>query len=220
MTDVTLAPPRTDTGPIAWARRRFLSSWFDGLVTLAFGALVVWVAVRVVDWAIVDAVWSVEDRDRCRDVSGACWSVIEARGRLILFGLYPHDQHWRSTLACLAIVLTMGLSCVPWFWGLKRLPALWLAGFGTFMLLMYGGLFGLGVVTYLFCLPFAIYLIIEIINPSLLVLEGWKPKVSLIWILLIMFLTGFAMGKNNDLFINCEDFTLAGDTPPANCRPD
>jgi general L-amino acid transport system permease protein len=147
MTDVTLAPPRIDTGPIAWARRRFLSNWFDGLVTLAFGALVVWVVIRVADWAIVDAVWSVADRDRCRDVSGACWSVIEARGRLILFGLYPFEQHWRSTLACLAIVATMGLSCIPWFWGLKRLPALWLAGFGTFMLLMYGGLFGLPVVT-------------------------------------------------------------------------
>ena len=72
-------------------------------------------------------------------MSGACWAVIQARGRLILFGLYPYEEHWRSTLACLAIVLTMGLSCLPWFWGLKRLPALWLAGFGTFMMLMYGG---------------------------------------------------------------------------------
>jgi general L-amino acid transport system permease protein len=147
MTDGTLAPPRIDAGPIAWAQRRFFSSWFDGLVTLAFGALVVWVVIRVADWAVLDAVWSVADKDRCRETGGACWSVIEARGRLILFGLYPFDQHWRSTLACLAIVLTMGLSCIPWFWGLKRLPVLWLAGFGTFMLLMYGGLFGLPVVT-------------------------------------------------------------------------
>ncbi len=147
MADATLAPPRIDSGPIAWVRRRLFSNWFDALVTLAFGTLAVWILIQVVDWAILDAVWSMDEKDRCRQISGACWAVIEARGRLILFGLYPHEEHWRSTVACLAIVLTMGLSCIPWFWGLKRLPVLWLAGFGTFMLLMYGGVFGLGVVT-------------------------------------------------------------------------
>ncbi len=147
MVAAILAPPRLDSGPLAWAQRRLFSSWLDGLVTVAFGALVLWVLVRVVDWALLDAVWSLEDKARCGETGGACWSVIEARGRLILFGLYPYEQHWRSTLACLAIVLTMVLSCVPWFWGLKRLPALWLAGFGTCMVLMYGGILGLPVVT-------------------------------------------------------------------------
>jgi general L-amino acid transport system permease protein len=41
----------------------------------------------------------------------------------------------------------MALSCMPAFWGLKRLAALWLAGFGTFVILMYGGVLGLRVVT-------------------------------------------------------------------------
>ena len=147
MASVALAPPPLDSGPLAWLRRRLFATWFDGLVTLVFGALTLWVLLRVFDWAFLGAVWSLSDRDLCREAGGACWAVIEARGRLILFGLYPHEQHWRSSLACLAIVLTMGLSCLPWFWSLKRLPALWLAGFGSFMLLMYGGLFGLSVVT-------------------------------------------------------------------------
>jgi hypothetical protein len=127
----------------------------------------------------------------------------------------------------LALLLTpkQKLPIAPKYLLVLVIPSVWIV-LKMFMMESTAGeifhpvLFGLGVVTYLFCLPFAIYLIIEIINPSLLVLEGWKPKVSLICILLIMFLTGFAIGKNNDLFINCEDFTLAGDTPPANCRPD
>jgi len=143
-----MPPPRVEGGFLARLRQRLFSTWFDALVTLAFGALVVWVAWRVIDWAFVDAVWTVAQRSRCHaGRSGACWALLAARGRLILFGLYPHDQHWRSSLACLAIVLTIGLSFVPRFWGLKRLPALWFVGFGTFIALMYGGVFGLDVVT-------------------------------------------------------------------------
>ena len=144
MAEATLAPPRLDSGPLAWARRRMFSNWFDAGLTLA---LALWAFLRVIDWAFVNAVWSLEQKDLCREAGGACWSVIQARGRLILFGLYPYEEHWRSTLACLVIVLTMGLSCLPAFWGLKRLPALWLAGFGGFILLMYGGVFGLPLVT-------------------------------------------------------------------------
>ncbi len=143
---VALAPPATDDNLMAWARRRLFSTWLDGLITVAFGALMIWAVARIVDWGVLDAVWTVAEKDRCREVDGACWSVIGARGRLILFGLYPHDEHWRSTLACIAIILTMGFSCIPKFWGLRRLPALWVAGFAIFILLMYGGILGLPVV--------------------------------------------------------------------------
>jgi len=80
-------------------------------------------------------------------------------------------------------------------------------------------LFGLGIASYLFCLPFALYLIIKIINPDLLDLQGLRPKLSLAAVLLTLFLIGFGLGKNNDRFIRCEDFAIAGDSPPVNCRP-
>jgi general L-amino acid transport system permease protein len=144
--DGSLAPPPTETG-LAWVRRRLFSTWFDGIVTVLAGAALVWLAATVVDWAFVNAIWGQAEPAACREVTGACWAVIEARGRLILFGLYPFEEHWRSTLACLAIVATMILSCVPALWSMRRLAALWLAGFGTFTLLMYGGVFGLRVVT-------------------------------------------------------------------------
>ncbi|MDJ0896388.1 MAG: amino acid ABC transporter permease [Alphaproteobacteria bacterium] len=144
---VALPPPEQQTGLVAWVRKRLFSNWTDGLITLVFGAFCLWLLVTIFDWAVLKAVWSVEDKDLCREAGGACWSVIEARGRLILFGLYPFEQHWRSTLACLVIIATMALSCLPWFWTMKRLPSLWLIGFGIFLLLMYGGVLGMPLVT-------------------------------------------------------------------------
>ena len=140
------APPR-EGGAFAWIRRRLFASWLDTLITLVFGALVLWVLGTVVDWAFVGAVWEAADAELCRTAEGACWAVIDARGRLILFGLYPHDEQWRSALACLVIIATMILSCIPRFWGLKTLPVIWLAGFALFVALMYGGFLGLPLVT-------------------------------------------------------------------------
>lgn len=147
MTDSAQMQPPAVGGITQWIRTRLFSTWIDGAITIVFGALVFWVSWKIVDWAFLDTVWKAESGAACRDVTGACWAVIEARGRLILFGLYPYEEHWRSTLACLAIILTTVLSCVPWFWRMSRLSVLWIAGFGAFLALMFGGFLGLPLVT-------------------------------------------------------------------------
>lgn len=144
--DSPIAPPPTERG-LAWLRTRLFSTWFDGIVTVLAGAALIWLVVTVFDWAVLNAVWGAAEPALCREATGACWAIIEARGRLILFGLYPFDEHWRSTLACLAIVATMALSCWPAVWGVWRLTIFWLTGFGIFVLLMYGGVFGMQVIT-------------------------------------------------------------------------
>ncbi|WMS40885.1 amino acid ABC transporter permease [Acuticoccus sp. MNP-M23] len=144
---IAAAPPPPEDGAVAWARRRLFSNAFDTVITLVFGALVVWLAVVLVDWAFIGAIWNAADAELCRSANGACWAVIDARGRLILFGLYPYEEQWRSALACLVIIVTMILSCVPHFWGLRALPTIWLTGFGIFVALMYGGFLGLPLVT-------------------------------------------------------------------------
>lgn len=131
----------------AWLRRHFFASRLDGLVTLLFGALVVWATIKIFNWGVLNAIWTVENRDLCGHGTGACWAVIQDRGRLILFGLYPYEEQWRSTLACLAIIITIVLSCMPMFWSVTRLPLLWIIGFATFVLLMLGGFAGLPLVT-------------------------------------------------------------------------
>lgn len=117
-------------------------------MTAVFGALLVWVVVSVVDWGILHAVWRAEDREMCAHGSGgACWAVIDARWRLILFGLYPFEEHWRSGLACAAIVLVGILSCLPVMWNALRLAGLWISGFAAFYVLMRGGILGLAEVS-------------------------------------------------------------------------
>ncbi|MEM7776133.1 MAG: amino acid ABC transporter permease [Pseudomonadota bacterium] len=129
-------------------RRRAFASTFDTVVSIVvFGTLgyLVWLAI---DWAVIRAVWSVDDVGQCgQGNTGACWSVIDARHRLILFGLYPYEQHWRSTLACVAIIATIVLSCLSVFWTARRLSTLWIIGFAAYYLLMDGSLIGLQQVT-------------------------------------------------------------------------
>lgn len=107
-------------------------------------ASIAWFAYLVFDWGIVRAVWHSPDSQLCRvDGAGACWAVIEARWRIIVFGLYPFEEQWRSTIACLLLMGTAVISCFPWFWSFSRIAPLWIAGFAGFTLFMSGGFFGL-----------------------------------------------------------------------------
>lgn len=146
MTDATLPPP-TNTGIVIWFRKHFFATWYDTVFSIIFAVLIYWTLQALIGWAFIDAIWRVENRDQCTHDAGACWAVIESRGRLILFGLYPYEEHWRSTLACLAVIATIALSCLPRFWSVRRLPILWVVGFATFVLLMRGGFAGLELVT-------------------------------------------------------------------------
>ncbi|MEM6387958.1 MAG: amino acid ABC transporter permease [Pseudomonadota bacterium] len=149
MADISIAPPSRVTLFTQTLRKRAFSTPLDmALSVLVFGVLA-WLAWTLLDWAVLRAVWSAENVDQCGKGTGAgaCWAVIDARHRLILFGLYPFDQHWRSTAACVAIIATVVLSCLPAMWTAKRLAGLWVGGFATYYLLMEGSLLGLQQVT-------------------------------------------------------------------------
>ncbi|MEM1049247.1 MAG: amino acid ABC transporter permease [Pseudomonadota bacterium] len=151
MSVMTSAPPRPvdnrASAILETLKTRAFATPFDSVLTILFALLLAWMAATAVNWAFINAVWRAEDVDLCKDSGGACWSVIDARHRLILFGLYPYELHWRSTLACVAIIATVILSCMPVFWTLRRLSTLWIAGFGSYFLLMEGSLIGLQQVT-------------------------------------------------------------------------
>jgi hypothetical protein len=79
-------------------------------------------------------------------------------------------------------------------------------------------LFVLATLSYLVCLPYALYLVIEIINPQILTLQGWGPKLGLVAAAGFFLAAGYGAGVRNDLFMTCHDFEISGDTPPSNCR--
>lgn len=127
-------------------RRRSFATPTDSAITIVVFLVLAWLTWQALSWGIFNAVWSADSVEQCGH-GGACWSVIDARHRLILFGLYPYDEHWRSTLACFSIVATIVISCFPWTWTAKRLSTIWIVGFATYYLLMEGSLLGLPQVT-------------------------------------------------------------------------
>lgn len=130
-----------------YLKRRAFATPTDTAISVVFLAILAYIVYVVLDWAIFGAVWSAEHVDQCPDARGACWSVIDARHRLILFGLYPYELHWRSTFACISIIATVVLSCIPYFWQARRLITLWTVGFAAYYLLMEGSLLGMQQVT-------------------------------------------------------------------------
>ncbi len=140
-------PPPARGSRVRRLWRGLFGTWTDRCITVGCVVLLVWLLPDLVRWAVTDAVWRVASADRCGAETGACWAVIEARYRLIFFGLYPYEEHWRSALACLSIVVVTMLSCVPALWQPMRLGALWVVGFALFYLLMRGGWLGLSDVT-------------------------------------------------------------------------
>ncbi|MEM1398312.1 MAG: amino acid ABC transporter permease [Pseudomonadota bacterium] len=142
------AQPSALTQYFQRVQREGFSSPGQTILTLAVFGLAGWLLWLLFSWAVLNAVWSADNVSLCQQPGvGACWSVIDARHRLILFGLYPYEEHWRSTLACIAIIATVILSCIPVFWRGFRLPILWVSGFAAYYLLMEGSLIGLNQVT-------------------------------------------------------------------------
>lgn len=135
----------TDPTLIDRMRGRFFARPLDVVISAVCLFVAGFVFVKLFDWAVWNAVWTTPDgsSEVCDGIKGACWAVIDARWRLILFGVYPYEEQWRSSAACLVLVVTVILSCLPVFWRPIRLSLLWVCGFVVFFVLMRGGLFGL-----------------------------------------------------------------------------
>ena len=113
-------------------------------MTVLAGAALVWLVVTIADWAFLNAVWGAAEPARCREVNGGVLGgdrgagqahslrALPVRGTLALDPRLPrHRGDHGSVLRARAL-------------GPQAAGALWLTGFGTFVLLMYGGVFGFG----------------------------------------------------------------------------
>ena len=143
--------PNLATGWLGWARANLFSGWFNSLITLALAFLLVKYIYGFIDWAFVNAVWSVPndaagrpDTQACRDLKGvgACWAVVREKHRFMLFGTYPYDEHWRPALACLLFVALYIVSAMRRFWR-KELVLIWVGMLTAIAVLMWGGVLGM-----------------------------------------------------------------------------
>jgi len=93
-------------------------------------------------WATWNSTFRAQTPAECEAASGACWAFIREKGRLILFGFYPADQHWRPLLACILAVGLLAVVAHPKSWNLRGL-AIALFGVAIWIALMLGGVVGM-----------------------------------------------------------------------------
>ncbi len=138
-----IKPPVASVGMLGWIRNNLFNGWFNSFLTVVILVLLVKTVPPFIRWALVDSVWL--PGAECRNCQGACWTVVSANLRFIVFGFYPHDLQWRPLAAMILLVALLFYSRNRNHWR-KSLAWGWLAGLVAMAVLLRGGIFGLPVV--------------------------------------------------------------------------
>ena len=135
-----IKPPLTNIGVIGWMKANLFNGWLNSALSLVV-LYILWLTVPpLINWALINSSW-LPSGDQCKAGEGACWSVVTANIRFILFGFYPHDLQWRPLLAMIILIALLFYSQNRNHWQ-KSLFYAWLLGLFTMGLLLKGGLFG------------------------------------------------------------------------------
>jgi len=111
------SPPLANqkTGILPWLKKNLFNSWFNSLLTVVLGALLLWVVFGFERWALVDAQW---------DVLSKNWPLFFA-------GQYPREQYGQLFLLLALVSALAGLS---WGYFSRSVAKL----FGTKVLIVIG----------------------------------------------------------------------------------
>ena len=150
------APPITEVGIIKWLRENLFSSWLNSILTVLSLYFIFILLKDFIPWAY-GAHWKTESIRECYDVNPnvACFSVLTARWKQLLFGFYPPEEYWRPTLTFFLLILSiipiLFTRFVRFFWFSLLYPglAIWLLWGGSFwsVAIIYIGL-GLGFLSF------------------------------------------------------------------------
>jgi len=136
-----LKPPLSETGVLGWVKHNLFNGYFNSVLTILI-LIAAWQLIPpLISWAFIDSVWNTSGA-ACQEIKGACWSIVPANFRLVIFGFYPIDQQWRPLMAMIILVGLLLYSKNRDHWK-KRLLYIWLFALVLMGLLMRGGLFGL-----------------------------------------------------------------------------
>ncbi len=133
--------PVTHAGVLGWMKSNLFNSRINTVLTLVV-VYMMWIIIPpFVKWAFINSLWS-STGAQCHAVDGACWSVIPANLRFILFGFFPHDLQWRPLVAMILLFMLFFYSQNRNHWK-KSLIYMWITGLVIMGILMKGGIFGL-----------------------------------------------------------------------------
>ncbi len=135
--------PIRDVGVIGWLRQNLFSNWVNALITVIVIGILAWIIPPMVSWLFTNAVWGAKPIEACEQVrgSGACWSVVAEKFRVMTFGTYPYDEQWRGGLVVIILTGLLIISGIKWFWQ-RSLVYIWIVASILTWWLMRGG-FGL-----------------------------------------------------------------------------
>jgi general L-amino acid transport system permease protein len=136
-----IKPPATSVGVVGWAKHNLFNGWFNSILTIVILLLMIQIVPPFFRWAFVESSW-LPTGTGCQDGQGACWSIVSANFRFIIFGFYPHDLQWRPLLAMVILIALLFYSRNRNHWN-KALGWGWLIGLAAMGLLLRGGLFGM-----------------------------------------------------------------------------
>ncbi|HXP72722.1 MAG TPA: amino acid ABC transporter permease [Stellaceae bacterium] len=125
-----------------WARANLFNSIFNSILTLLITGFIVWLAVPLFNWAVLDATYSAPNDAACKARGGACWAFIADWYKFLLFGRFPEVSRWRPALVILIFVAMMLLSSQARLKG-KHLLTMWAGGVVISVALMFGGFLGM-----------------------------------------------------------------------------
>jgi len=135
-----IKPPLTNIGIIGWMKANLFNGWLNSILTLVV-LYFLWLSVPpLINWALFNSSW-LPSGEQCKAGEGACWSVVTANIRFIIFGFYPHDLQWRPLLAMIILISLLFYSQNRKHWK-KSLFYGWLIGLFVMGVLLKGGLFG------------------------------------------------------------------------------
>ena len=150
-------PPLTEVGVIKWLRENLFSGWFNSLLTVSSIYFIFILLKDFIPW-VYGAHWTTGSIRECYDINPnvACFSVLTARWKQLLFGLYPVEEYWRPILTffllILSIVPILFTRFIRFFWFSIAYPglAVWLLWGGSFwsIAIIYIG-FGVGFICFM-----------------------------------------------------------------------
>ncbi|MFO7527747.1 MAG: amino acid ABC transporter permease [Marinobacter sp.] len=143
MAESTMKPPKKTLHPVVWMREHLFSTWYNSLLTVLVGYLLVTSVGPLVSWVFLDANFRGSEPSDCTG-AGACWLFVSQRLNFFIYGFYPDELQWRVD----AMFILLAVAFIPQF--IERFPGRkWLGLFGITGLpvigcfLIPGGLFGL-----------------------------------------------------------------------------
>ncbi|MFC1463576.1 MAG: amino acid ABC transporter permease [Candidatus Brachytrichaceae bacterium NZ_4S206] len=93
-----LPPPTERYTVLGWLRKNLFSTWYNALLTVIFGVIVILLLRSALEWALTQA----------------RWEVITANLRLFMVGQYPAAATWRAWACVVLLALLIGLSWGIW----------------------------------------------------------------------------------------------------------